>query len=246
MNLIQNIKSHLESVGVNDDFFHFYGQATNFKLKFFAPIVSAIAIPWVLYCIFGLGIKPEGFNQWLLFFGVGGFVQPLLITLFLSYLLPMNGLFFKTVSSFWPNNRILKSFIDSTDYQDNILSQLFKDQSFKKSLIDFYSLINSINFATSYAHNQVNYANKEIKEHLDKLTRIIEQNDKVKFISFIKSHFISDFSTYSQHDKVLEVLKITGNLSQEEKNLPGQNPGDDLLAAMKEEINLRNKFKKVL
>lgn len=246
MNIIQNIKSHLVAVGVNDNFFQFYTQANNFKLKFFAPTVSAVIIPWVLYCIFALGIQPESFNQWLLFLGVVGFAQPLIITLFLSYMVPMNGWFFKTISSFWSSNRILKSFIDSTDYQDNILSQLFDDKSFQKSLLEFYSLINSINFATSYAHNQVNYANKEIKNHLDKLTRIIEQNNKEKFIYFFKSHFISDFSTYSQHDKVIEVLKMTGNLSQEEQNLPGYNPGDDLLSAMKEEINLRNKFKKVL
>lgn len=246
MNLIQKIKSQLESVGVNDNFFQFYTQTTNFKLKFFAPIISAIAIPWVLYCIFGLGIKPEGFNQWLLFFGIGGFVQPLLITLFLSYLTPMNGFFFKKISSFWTGNRILKSFIDSTDYQDTILFQIFDNKPFKESILQFYSLLNSINFATSYSHNQVNYVNKEIKEHLDKLTLIIQQNDKQKFVSFFKSKFISDFVTYSQHEKVLEVLKITQSVTEEDKNLPGYNPGDDLLEAMREELNLKNKFKKVL
>lgn len=245
MNIIQKIKTQLEDFRIGESFFQFYTQVNNFKLKFFAPIMSCIVLAWIVFCFLKFNIHFQSFSEGFFFFLICGFIQPLAMTFGFAHFTSINGRFFKWMSKFWSKNQTLKSFIDSANYQDSILSSLFDNQDFKNNLISFYRFLDKINFATSYQKDVINHKNKEIKEHLDKLVLIIEEDNKKEFQKFFKKKFISDFQTYSYDEKVLEMLQMTGHLHTESipKNMK---LGDDLLEAMREELKLKDKFKKVL
>lgn len=242
MTVIQSIQKELELAKINKDFIYFYFKASTFKIKFFSPIVGAITIPWVMYIF---NIKINSFTDGLFFFAFLGFMQPLIISLGLSYLTSINGVFFKSVSYFFPKYKTLSSFINIVDYQDTVISSLYDNKSFVDSVLKFYLLLNNINFASSYAHNEVNYKNKEIKENFDNLKSILQLDDLSGFISFFKSKFIDDYNTYSNHDKLLEVLKLMNNPNENGESKTNLKD-DDTLDAMREELNLKYKFKKVL
>lgn len=248
MNIIESIKEQMETAGINENFFDFYFQSENFKLKFFAIFISVLTIPLGLYLIFSVHHLPSLVD--FLFSCLGIFVAQLSITTLLSFSMPITGLFFKTVSRWFPGNRTLPSLIDSTEYKDKIISNLFDNKEFMNSLLTFYSFLDKINFSDSYGHNEVNYKNKEIKENFNTLGKICRNENKKSFVSFIKSKFIHDYQTYSTNEKLISVMTMVGNSTLLDSNTNSNNSKtiqqDDLLKAMSEELSFRNKFKKVL
>jgi hypothetical protein len=244
MNIIQKIKNQLEDYHINDKFLKFYNKSTDFKLKFFSPIVFSSVFIWALYSFFKYHIQLNSFFEYFIFFFLGCFVQPLIITLFFSYMIPINGTFFKFISQIWSKNKILKSFIDTADYQDSVLFSLYENKNFKENLISFYKFLDKINFATSYQKDVVNYKNKKIKENLDNLLLIIKNDSKSDFLKFFKNKFISDFQSYCTDEAVLEMLQINSN--HEIETQKEKDSVDDLFQSMREELNLKNKFKNVL
>lgn len=246
MNLIKNIQEQFTTLGITDSFFNLYSRSRDFKFKLFAPFVTGATFTWMFYCLFGLHVQIHNFQEAFVFFVIGCIVQPLAISFLLAHFIPINSIFFKSVSSLFPNNRSLKAFIDSTDYQDNILSSLFDNKDFVDSLLKFYALLDNINFATSYSSNYPSRSiNQNIQENYKNLCTIIKYKDNSGFVSFFKSKFIKDWNTYSQHDKVEEVFILASDFgSSIEPEQPLKN--NDLIEHPVEKDSLKNKFKKVL
>lgn len=245
MTVIHYIQKELDLAKINEDFLYFYNKSSSFKIKFFSPIVCAITIPWVFFIFNHFNSYINSFTDGLFYFNFFCTMPSLLSILGLSYLTSINGFFFKSVSYFFPKYKNLTSFINRADYQDNIILSLYENKSFIDSVLKFYLLLDNINFASSYHHNEVNYRNKEIKENLDKLKSILTRSDKSGFISFFRNKFIDNYNCYSNHEKVLSFLNLTSN-SNENGESKNNLKNDDTLEAMNEELNLKNKFKKVL
>lgn len=244
MNILQKLKKQLENFHINDDFLSFYKKANTFKIKFFSPIASLSVLSWLFFSVFVLHIPLHTFSDYFLGLFVGVFIQTIFIILFLSYITPMNGTFFKFVLRLMPNS-ILKSFIDSYDYQEEILENLFKNSQFKENLLHFYRFMDKVNFADSYDRNFINYKNKEIKNHLDKIIYIIQNDDKKAFSDFFKKKFFPDFKTYSHNEKVLELLELITN-DKSDSSGSEENLSDDLLMSFREELTNKNKLKNFL
>lgn len=98
MNPIKYLSDKLEENKIDEYFSSFKYKTSDFKIKFFSPIVFGFNFIWSSYLIFGLNIKPTGFNDWLLFLFFGCLLQPSVILLAISYLTPINGHFFKSIS----------------------------------------------------------------------------------------------------------------------------------------------------
>lgn len=247
MNPIKYLSEKLDENKINDHFSSFYYKITDFKIKFFAPIIFGVTTLWSIYCIKGLDIQPNGFNEWILFIFFGCLVQPSVILLFLSYVTPINGIFFRSILKAFPSFKSLKSIIEINDYQDEVILKLYHDKDFIIYIVNFYKFLNNINFAESYHHNEINYKNKSLKEHYDKLNLILNNDDEFAFIKFFKQSFLNDFHSFSNHPKVNDLVSIMKeNYSSQFPNKSEKQADDDLLNAMQESLKEKEFFKKYL
>lgn len=247
MNPIKHLSEKLNENKINDYFSSFYYKVNDFKIKFFAPFVLSFNSLWSIYCFKEFNIQPNGLHEWLLITFFMCALQPAVIILFLSYITPINGTFFRSILTAFPSFKSLKSIIEINDYHDEVILKLYHDKDFIIYIVNFYKFLNNINFAESYYHNEINYKNKSLKENYDKLNVILNNDDEFAFIKFFKQSFLNDFHSFSNHPKVNDLVSIMKeNYSSQFPNKSEKQADDDLLNAMQESLKEKEFFKKYL
>lgn len=239
MNKFENIKQQLEKNGITKDFLDFYNTADNFKTKvclILAIVISVLTISLNLQNI--LEHANYLHNTFLkLTFGIYiVFFQPLVLTLILRLISPLNGFVFKSLNRFLPNKK-LNSIVSRFNSQDKTIERIFENKELIKSILDFYTFLSRINFSSSRSSENI-----DIEIALDKISSIVKKNDSKKFVTFLKENFLSDLQKYSTHPKVVTMLEWVDksqesiNLDKPTETIEPVQQFDDLTLAMKDEL----------
>lgn len=244
MNVFKNIKEKLAKYSINHNLLEFNKNVDSFKKKIFiAPVTVLVLALWSGTSWAFYDNNLDGSFCLIILLGI------ILGTIFHVWLssLKINGWFLKCIC-YLSKSRTLKSFINTTNYHDKIILDMFENSNINDEILEFYKIMSRINFSNSQPINNIYLDNEEISYNLNKMKRIVYYHDEKAFLKFFKNSFVLNFLFYCQHPNVITLLnnfivEDAHSLNVQENNFLQT---QDISITTDQHTHLKQKFKAAL